>query len=255
MTNINKAKNAEILIERIGRPGEWAVKKTLPPYKFYTCLIENVLEYGRNYGAPVKNILKDLREGLIKDRQFEIKLFDQKRGAMAQFALVSIITWMFLFICQKTIEVDIPIFYKKMMILLQFSGVIIYFAGDHFLKKRLFCLWPPYFFTLSTLKVLAQAGMPLQTILQKGRPDRLVKASPLASVHKSLESLIDDWQSKGIPVQERLKDLLEEVWFLQQMRFGVFLKISTLMKFSCLALFFLSAYFLYLYGLFGFFLK
>ena len=259
MQHDNSIKQGQLLIEILGRLDvpEWFQKRAeiLPPYKFYTHLIKSILEYGRNFGAPVGKILHNLRQGLIKDRQFEIKFADEKKGGLAQFFLITCVTWAFLFICRQMIQVQTPLFYQIIIAGLQITGVCLYLGGNYLLRKKLFLAFPPYIFTLTTLQALAQAEIPLGLILKKSGLGSLDNCFPLTHVHKAIEGLIDDWQSKGIPVQGRLNDLLEEIWFLQNTRFEHFLKISNLLKFFCLAGFFLSSYLLYLYSLFNFFLQ
>ena len=255
----NPAKQAQLLIEKLGQLDvpEWFQREAgpLPLYKFFTSLIKSILQYGRNFGAPVGKILQNLRQGMIKDRQFEIKFVDERRGALAQFFLVTCITWTFLLICRQMVDVKTPLVYQGTIAGLQILGTCIYLGGVVFLRRKLFYPFPPYIFTLTTLQALSQAEIPLGLILKKSKLQDLINGPPLCHIHGAVETLIDDWQTRGSPVQGRLKDLLEETWFLQEMRFDLFLKTSKLLKFFCLAVFFLSSYLLYLYSLFSFFLQ
>lgn len=227
----------------------------LPQYKFYTKLVEAVLEYGRNFGAPIAPLLLDLRRGVIKDRQFEGRLAGELRGTLAQFVLVTAITWMFIILCQHMAQVHASVSAKGGVAALQLSGGIVYGLSYYSLRKKLFLHYPRYLSTLMTLQALSQVGVPLGMVLKRARPGELSSAPPLTILHGRLEALIVDWQNLGIPVKERLNELLDEVWFSLEQRFETFLKAAALLKFACLALFFLSSYLLYLYFLFSFFLQ
>ncbi|MCY4524088.1 MAG: hypothetical protein OXB84_05050, partial [Halobacteriovoraceae bacterium] len=201
------------------------------------------------YGAPMEQILQELRQAIIKDRQFEIKFSEDSKGGFIQFILVSCITWLFLLICQQMIQIQIPEVYQWAMAGLQIMGICFYPMANNFLRKKLFYPFPPYIFTLTTLQSLCQAEMPLGLILKRSELAKLPYRSPLHNIYNSIENLIEDWQTHGVPVQNRLNDLLREIWFLQNTRFDLFLKISKLLKFFCLAAFFLSSYLLFLYSL------
>src|SRR5687768_15734106 len=69
--------------------------RDLPQYKFYTPLYLKLVHYSRLYGLALGGVLRSLKEGLIRDDRFERKASKDFWGILMQFALISLVTWIF----------------------------------------------------------------------------------------------------------------------------------------------------------------
>ena len=139
----------------------------LPQYKFYTALAGRVLEYGRRYGTPLRSVLLELREALGKDLQFESKIKKELWGGFAQFALIALVTWIFVFLSASLLELKLSFKISLVMIALQGGGFVFYYLLFRFLRLRLFSIFAPLFSSYYTLLILSEAGLSVRLSLQE----------------------------------------------------------------------------------------
>lgn len=227
----------------------------LPRYKFYTGLIHLILSYGRNYGASILGIVRKIRQGIIMDYQFERKLQSEFFGGLVQFVLIGFMTWIFIFISDSIICAETLFSVRFLVGGLQIFGVVLYFFIYFGWRKKNFLIYSKYFSGLYVLDSLSEVGVSLQLMLEQSGVEKLfeINKRKFCYVDNRLENAIEASRKQGMPIKKELDDIINEVWFLQEQQFGKFVKQMAGLKFVILALFFLSAYFVYLFSLFGHF--
>ena len=228
----------------------------LPQYKFYTTLAGRVMEYGRRYGTPLRSVLLELREALGKDLQFEAKIKKELWGGFAQFALIAIVTWTFVFLSASLLELHLDFKINLLMMVLQGGGFLSYYFIFRILRSRLFSIFSPLFSSYYTLLVLSEAGLSVRSSLQESGIVSLLshKDKRFDFLFARSRELLERWQNKGTPLKSELKELISSAWALEEESFARFLKLLAGLKFLILCLSFLSAYFVYLFSLFRVFL-
>lgn len=230
--------------------------KEIPQYKFYTLLIEKILLYNRKYGAPMRKIIVDIRGGLIRDDQFERKLRKEFCGGIGQFLFISIITWFFVFMSQLITEVSITFDVFVIIGLMQITGIGLFYFFYSKWKKYTFLNFADYFYSLYAMRSLSEIGLSVRQVLHESIIAGLIskEVKIFKNINLRLKRAVDSWQKRGSPVQQELKEITDELWFIQDENFRSFIKKVGILKFFILATFFLSSYFVYLSYLFHFFL-
>ncbi|OFZ49513.1 MAG: hypothetical protein A2381_19240 [Bdellovibrionales bacterium RIFOXYB1_FULL_37_110] len=241
---------SELNVGKVGSPIE------LHSYKFYTGLLEELLTYKRQFGISLSKILIPIRGGIKKDFQFEKKIQNELVGGIFQFLFVSIITWLFSFMVYKMVQLDSSWLTKMIILVLQILGTTFYVIIYRMQKIRQFKIFETYFQVLFFLMSLIDVGLSSSKVLHQSGFSRIdeLKDPHFLIVNKKLKGLVEVYKNNGHQIKSDLEGLIEEIYFLQEERFEQFLKFLGILKFVILCLFFLSAYFIYLFTLFSLFL-
>lgn len=225
-------------------------------YKFYTALTSRVLEYGRRYGTPLRSILLELREALGRDLQFERKILKELWGGFAQFVLIALVTWVFVFLSSSLLNLSLSPSVMGTMLFLQLIGFVSYYLIFEILQKRLFSIFAQLFSSYYTLLILTEASLSVRVSLQESGilSAFSIKDKRFDFLFIRSRELLERWQTKGTPLKTELKEHIASLWGLEEETFLRFIKLLAGLKFLILCLFFLSAYFVYLFSLFRVFL-
>ena len=229
----------------------------LPEYKFYTAMIVHLMQYHRTLGIGLKKIIPELRQNLIKDIQFEQKIFSEVSSSFAQFFIICAVTWSFIFLSSSILNLPIRLGYALLIGLLQFFGVVFFLCLLKAIKTKMFSPFNSSFSELYFFSALYEVGVPLNDALLKSQllsGDLIVepKLSPLA---ERILKLIDRLRQNGIPLGAELGEIKGEMWHLLEQEFIKFTKLLQMVKFFTLSFFYLPAYFLYLASIFKFFME
>jgi len=241
---------SELNVGKVGSPIE------LHSYKFYTSLLEALLTYKRQFGISLAKILVPIQGGIKKDFQFEKKIQNELMGGIAQFLFVSVITWLFSFMVYKMVNLDSSWLIKMIILGLQIFGIVFYCVIYRHHKIKQFKIFEIYFKVLFFMMSLIEVGLPSSKVLHHSGFEAIDQLTDknFVIVNKKLKGLVDAYKNNGHQIKSDLAGLIEEIYFLQEERFEQFLKFLGLLKFVILCLFFLSAYFIYLFTLFSLFL-
>lgn len=233
------------------------VSINLPEYKFYTSLIIQLMQFHRTMGVGIKKIIPELRANLIKDIQFEKKVFSEISSSIAQFVIVTFVTWAFILLSTSILDLPIKLGYAVTIIVLQITGAIVFIF---FIKKMKRKIFSPFYFSLSEIyffSVLYEVGVPLNDAIDKSNimVGDLVAVPKLSVFSDRVLKLIDRLRQTGMPLGVELGEIKQELWHLQDQDFTKFTKLLQMAKFFTLSLFYLPAYFLYLASIFKFFME
>ena len=224
----------------------------IPDYKFFSRLALAGLRHARTYGKFPRELLWEWREGLNRESSFDKKQRELLMGSLFQFALFSVIIWLFILMTGQQFIALSPrvlclILFLHMAGFLSFSPLIIYF------RNRTLKGLPEMLETLYVLKSLSQAGLSVTHVMQEAKLERLPQQLPLEQqnlAHK-LRDLIKIYQSQGAAVALEAKILVEEAWFL---RTHLMQKLTTRLeayKLLWLIVFFGSSYAIFIVNLIG----
>ena len=231
--------------------------KVLPQYKFYTNLLEVLFENYRRLGIGIKKILPEVRAGLIKDLQFEKKIFDETISGLLQFMIIAVTTWSFVFLSSRLAQIPISWSIIFLMVVLQIGGVFVFFYLLNLIKKRIFLKFTRAIEELYLFSSLLDIGLPLNEILSRSGIlyGSLAKYKSFEVISKRMNQLVSRLKESGLSPKQESQEIIREIWHLQEESFVKFTKIVQVLKFSILVFFFLPAYFLYLYSIFKFFME
>ena len=225
----------------------------LPTYKFYTEVVEVLLQLSRKMGGSYQEAILFLREGLQVDRQFEKKIREATLGMWLQMAMMMALTWTFIFAALSLVDVKVSFFKLLLIFLWQAAGLsALPFLMKHFRQKyfgdigkiwkMLFVLRSLVKVPLSRTEVLTIAGVQeLNSIKQKS----------LLTLVTKLKETCQKTLKVGTSYEEDVKYLMEELRFLEKWHFELFEKRLTVIKLALLSIFFLPSYLAFIFLLLG----
>ena len=230
-----------------GGPGNIVI----PQYKFYTTILQVILRYSMQMGAPITDHLKSLRQCLIQDWEFEEKLAGHLFATIGQIISLTLVTWGFGFFCQWILQLWPR--HEDLWVVggLQISGILIFFLLYQKRKAHLFLPYENCYHTIITATILSPLGISLHTVIAQCSLEKLPKQGRLGSFRKQLEELFRQCHHQGHSIKDFLLELRGELDFYLEEDFKKFLQFTTRIKFFVLALFYLPAYLVFVFSLFG----
>lgn len=221
----------------------------LPSYKFYSEVIEVILNLARRMGGNYQDSLLFLREGLQFDRQFEKKIREAIIGTWLQMAMMMSLTWAFIIGALNLVDIKVSLLKLLMILSWQCLGLSAlpfllrwlrkkYFGDIGKIWKMLFVLRSLVKVPLSRTEVFTLAGVQeLNTIKQKALSSLVVKLKE--TCQKALK--------QGGSYDEEVKYLMEELRFQEKWHFELFEKRLVVIKLTLLAIFFLPSYLAFIF--------
>lgn len=223
----------------------------IPQYKFYTAILQAILHYSMQLGAPITDHLKSLRRCLARDWEFEQKLVGHLLSTLGQVISITLATWGFGFFCQWILQLWPP--FADLLVVggLQISGGLVFFLLYQKRKTHLFRPYEHCYHAIITAAILQQLGMSLHTVIAQCSLENLPRQGRLESFRGRLEELFRQCHQHGHSIKDFLLELREELDFYLEEDFKKFLQFTTRIKFFVLALFYFPAYLVFVFSLFG----
>jgi hypothetical protein len=225
----------------------------MPQYKFYTEVVEHLLNLARRMGGNYQEGLLYLREGLQADRQFEKKIKEIVLGCWFQLGMMMLLTWSFITGALTMVEIKISpwylggIFFWQSLGLISLPLLLCYYRNKFFgeigkLWKMLYVLSALNRVPLARSEIFSLAG--IQEL-------KTLKQSSLGLLVEKLKEICHHALREGGNYQAEVKYLMEELRFQEKWHFELFEKRLTVIKLGLLSLFFLPAYLVFLFLLLG----
>lgn len=225
----------------------------LSEYKFFTALTVALLDHARKYGASIKHSIKEIRQGLGRDIASEREISALIRASYIQFFIVSSVTWTFVAVSKLIAEIEVTLTPLAIMATLQVFGVLIFYSLAPKLRQHYFSKLDYFLSAQYKFKGLCAAGLGTALVLKKAGLDELFAQDYMGELRLQklrLLEMIKRWQLSGQSILVEWDDSLEESWALHKLYFSHYLKAMEALKFTLLALFFLSSYFIFIGSLF-----
>lgn len=226
---------------------------TLPSYKFYSEIVEVLLNLARKMGGNYQDSLLFLREGLQNDRQFEKKIKEATIGMWLQMGIMMFITWIFIFGALSLVDVKIKPLNLYLIFLWQFLGLSMLPFTLRFMRKKYFGEIGKIWKILFILRSLVKVPLSRTEVLTMSGVNKLseIKQRALSGIVLKLQETCQRTLKQGISYEEDVKYLMEEVRFQEKWHFELFEKRLTVIKLSLLSLFFLPSYLAFIFLLLG----
>lgn len=225
----------------------------LPVYKFYSEVVEVILNLARKMGGSYQDSLLFLREGLVSDRQFEKRLREAYLGTWLQMGLMVTLTWTFILGALFITEISLPITKLIFIAAWQALGLLSLPTILSYYRKKFFGdigrLWKMFYVLNSLGKVpLARS----ETLTQAGIKDLSeIKQKSLSHIVEKLRSTCERILKVGGSYEAEIKSLMEELRFQEKWHFELFEKRLTVIKLGILSLFLLPSYLMFIFLLLG----
>ncbi len=225
----------------------------LPNYKFYTSLIEIILNFSRTYGGRYKDIFLILREALRFDSQFEKRLKDIILGTYFQIIVISILTWGFIFLVWYLTRIRLSFGQHLFLIVWQFIGVslIPYFSSS--LRKKYFSDIGQLWHVLFSLYSLQFLPIPRTEVFKLSGVQNLkkIKQKSVGHIVEKIHVICEEATKKGQNYEEDLKLAMDELRFTEKWHCELFEKRMVILKLVILSLFFLPSYLMFIFFILG----
>lgn len=221
----------------------------LPRYKFYSDIIEVLLQVARKMGGSYQDSILFLREGLQTDRQFEKKIKDAILGIWLQMGLMLFLTWGFIFCALHLVEIKLKALHLILIFGWQCVGmgflplVLRYFRQKYF--GSIGKIWKMLF----VLKSLIKVPLPRSEIFKLAGVQELeqIKQSSLTQIIQRLKEACQKSLKMGSSYEEDVQYLMGELRFQEKWHFELFEKRLTVIKLTLLSIFFLPSYLAFIF--------
>lgn len=220
-------------------------------YKYFTEIINELVQNARKYGTGIHLYLPDIKKGLIKDIQLDKKVFALFLGGVYQFLLVFFLGLIFISIVMNQLNAALGILDFIIPISLQILGLVSFSSLYIYLRKIRFQELFKYIFKLYQMRTLAQAQLPLKEVFEKVSPDELSDKGDLKYFKEKIFLLFSDMKNRGVVDLNDLDIYINELWQYIELRFEKFNKELAGVKLTHLAIFSLGGYLMLLMQIFS----
>jgi hypothetical protein len=255
ITRRQPARELEEWLKRFhwGSRGELGGELQLPRYKFYTGIVELLLNMARKLGGNYQESLLFLRAGLQADRQFEQKLREMILGCWLQMGLMVLLTWGFIFGALSMVEVSVGPFSLGMIFGWQAVGLLTLPYLLRVFRRRLFGDIGKLWHMLFVLKSLSRVPLARGEILKLAGVSGLkeVRQQNLSHIVEKLGAVCQRALQVGGSYEEEVQGLMEELRFQEKWHFELFEKRLMVIKLVLLSVFFLPSYLAFIFLLLG----
>lgn len=228
-------------------------KLELPRYKFFTELIEILLSMARQWGAQYQQVFLTLREILHQDLQFEKQLKDFIQGCWFQMLFIVMMSWLFIILGMSWVGLDFPMKYLMGIGCWQLIGMGVFFLGLKQLKKYFLDPLGKFWRSLICLRSLAETALPRSEVVRLSQIKELdqIEAREWSDFKIKLQHLAQWMLGHGQSPIKEINYLIDELRFLEKHQIQKFQKMSHVLKFTVLVVFFIPAYFAFLFIIFS----
>jgi hypothetical protein len=229
----------------------------IPEYKYYSELIYKMLNNSKKYGINLKKIINEIKQKIILDIKLEEKICNEFISGFIQFFFIVLVTWFFIFVSKKMIEIPLTNSLILMILIFQMSGLISFYFSTKYLEKYYFKSFNNVIKELIIFKSFLEISFPLNQALIHSNISNgeFSKDKLFEHLYQFFTESITRLKMSGISPHADLEIILNSIFDLQEEKMIKFQKQIAVLKFMHLALFFLMAYFIYLYAIFKFFIE
>lgn len=220
----------------------------LPPYKMYPELIYELLKLFLSYGFNLREQIFALRSYFKKDMEQEYKIKRIELSSALQFLVITAITWVMIFLTSYQAQLYFDLKVLLFIILWQFLGAALFIGIKVRLKQKAFKQINNLVMTICFWKVLLKVGVPSLEVFKRYPIDwQQNYPKELSILVARLEDIIKLTLRSGKPIGKELGYLFDETWYLYNEIAITYGKSLSKIRLVILALFFLPAYFVFVY--------
>lgn len=228
---------------------ELSISFKLPQYKFYSSVIEILLELARKKGGKFNEGLLFLRTGLQNDIQFEKRVKEILKGVWLQMSLMFVMTWIFILSCIEMTKIDFSTSSLIGILMWQMLALMVLFLVLKWLRRYYFHDIGKMWKIMHILKSLGHAPLARSEIYQlAGLSDlNTLTQKNLLPLSEKLQETCTQALKIGGNYFDEINSLMEELRFQEKWHFELFEKRLSALKLSLLSLFFLPSYLFFIF--------
>lgn len=221
----------------------------LPRYKFYSNVVEVLLELARKKGGRFNEGLLYLREGLICDIQSEKRVKELLHGVWFQMGLMFLMTWVFIFLSLMMTKIKFSAFSLFSIFAWQMLAALVLIYSLKTLRNYYFTDIGKLWKILHILKSLGHVPLARSEIYQiAGLSDiNSFSQKNLLPLTEKLQNTCKEALKIGGNYLDEINSLMEELRFQEKWHFELFEKRLSAIKLALLSIFFLPSYLFFIF--------
>jgi hypothetical protein len=216
-------------------------------YKFFTPLLEKLIQLQRQFGGSMADQLVTFQTGLEREIEFELKLRDQFRSGLIQVLLLWIVIIFQYFVGCYFIEKELSVGFLLSVTILHFISILGVEKFFKELRDHFFYSHDEFLQCLMTLQLLGSSRLSVQEILEASSYERLcelkLKNLELLELRIQLLSIVHEWKSGGGSLGPKVQAIMRQVQSIRSIQTQKFEKIQKALLFVIMALVSLPSYF------------
>lgn len=214
----------------------------LAQYKFFTEVIGILLKSSKSYGTKIGVFLPEIKKALINDIRFEKKIRSEFYGGLFQMFLVLSFGVIFTLSLEFQLSKPLSLGDYTLAITLSCLGFFLYLLSFVLVKEFIFKGVETYLMVLYRVKVLIYAKIPLSSVQSEAEVSSLSGDKALAPLKQRLYLILENIKEMGRVDEADVNMLLEEMWFVADLKFEKFIKYLSGLKLFIIVFFFLSSF-------------
>jgi len=219
-------------------------------YKNYIELIKMNLLAAKVYGFNYKDSLGLIRSKFLEDIESSKRIKNITFSSLAQFLLITLLTWSFLLIAGEVLSLKIGVGTVKVVIALQVLGVIIFLSSVYVLALLKISLLEEIEIGSNHLRISLDVGKPVSLSIEKSKLLRIIDQSEKKMVVLTrLKFIIQNLVRNGEYSSQELDDIIIDLKKIKKEYLLSYAKMVELIRLIILMLFFLPGYFIAIYSI------
>jgi hypothetical protein len=220
-------------------------------YKFFSYLIDDLLQSSKKYGTKIRVFLPGIKNGLLKEVQFSKKHNHIFLGGLYQIFFILFLGAIFLIMFKNEIGISLPWLDLIPAIILQVTGALIYIVCFALLKKVKFEKLYEYLKFFYKLQNFINAQSSLKIINNEFDLIKVSSKKEFNYYHKRIEVLLSNIKIKGEIDKSEIELYINEMWQSLEYKCDEFTRDLNMIKLLILCLFSLSGYLWVMYKAFS----
>lgn len=216
----------------------------VPRYKFYSQIVEELIEHRSRFGSEIKVSLQEIRKSLSIELRENKKIKEAMVGGYFQYLTMAAFIWGFVFAAQNLIEMNLAIHSLTLILLWQGGGLGLLILIIKKRQKALFDPFDNYFMYLYRFKTMLRTSRPLDEVLKSINLGLDNNKKDFKLVNDRVHFLCLQIKKKGVIELSEIDYLILELWDHFELQFNKFSANISALKLASLVIFVLPSFFM-----------
>ena len=218
--------------------------KDPPRYKFYSEIVDELIRLRSQFGAEIRDSLRDIRKALVTDLREEKKITEAVHGGYFQYLIMCLFIWGFIFAATEIVEFKQSLTGVEYILIFQIVGGLGLIVIIKTLRFKYFSPFANYFRAIYQMKLFLGVNRPISEVTSIVSNVSNSKKKEFVTIENRMELLCTQIKSSGRIDKEEIEYLLSELWDHLELQFMKFSKQLGILKMLSLLLFVLPSFFI-----------
>lgn len=235
-------------LEGVWKVGGDIALPTIPNYKFFSTLLNQLLEKKRRNGISPLGLLPLLKACVTGDVEFQQRWSSNVHGSLAQFGILLAMLIFYVHFACYILQVQIALVFLLFFYSYLVSSFALYLLALKYGYRYYLASYDAWLRWVFTLRLTSGQGLPKEG-QEYGPLPGTRRGEHFRFWQQFLRQSLDLTRREGHPLQGKLDYLLDEITRQRSQALAQFLKKMELLRFFISILVFLSSYFAFVYWL------